>query len=34
VKVVDEVLQLHGGYVNDHERERFFQGAKVIEIYE
>jgi alkylation response protein AidB-like acyl-CoA dehydrogenase len=35
-KVVDKILQLHGGcgFMNDHDRERFYQGAKVIEIYE
>jgi len=36
VEVVDEALQLHGGYgyMNDHEIERFYRGAKVLEIYE
>ena len=36
VKVVDEALQLHGGYgyINDHDIERFYRAAKVLEIYE
>ena len=36
VEVVDEALQLHGGYgyINDHDIERFYRGAKVLEIYE
>ncbi len=36
VKVVDEALQLHGGYgyFNDHDIERFYRAAKVLEIYE
>ncbi len=36
VKVVDEALQLHGGYgyINDYDIERFYRGAKVLEIYE
>ena len=36
VEVVDEALQLHGGYgyMNDHDVERFYRGAKVLEIYE
>jgi len=34
--VVDEALQLHGGYgyINDHDIERFYRAAKVLEIYE
>jgi alkylation response protein AidB-like acyl-CoA dehydrogenase len=36
VEVVDEALQLHGGYgyMNDHDIERFYRAAKVLEIYE
>ena len=36
VQVVDEALQLHGGYgyINDNDIERFYRGAKVLEIYE
>jgi len=36
VRVVDEALQLHGGYgyFNDHDIERFYRAAKVLEIYE
>lgn len=36
VDVVDEALQLHGGYgyMNDHDIERFYRAAKVLEIYE
>jgi len=36
VEVVDEALQLHGGYgyINDHDIERFYRSAKVLEIYE
>jgi alkylation response protein AidB-like acyl-CoA dehydrogenase len=36
VRVVDEALQLHGGYgyINDYDIERFYRGAKVLEIYE
>jgi alkylation response protein AidB-like acyl-CoA dehydrogenase len=36
VKVADEALQLHGGYgyFNDHDIERFYRAAKVLEIYE
>jgi alkylation response protein AidB-like acyl-CoA dehydrogenase len=36
VDVVDEALQLHGGYgyMNDHDVERFYRAAKVLEIYE
>jgi len=36
VEVVDEALQLHGGYgyFNDHDIERFYRAAKVQEIYE
>ena len=36
VKVVDEALQIHGGYgfFNDHDIERFYRAAKVLEIYE
>ncbi len=36
VEVVDEGLQLHGGYgyMNDHNVERFYRAAKVLEIYE
>lgn len=36
VEVVDEALQLHGGYgyFNDNDIERFYRSAKVLEIYE
>jgi alkylation response protein AidB-like acyl-CoA dehydrogenase len=36
VEVVDEALQLHGGYgyINDYDIERFYRAAKVLEIYE
>jgi alkylation response protein AidB-like acyl-CoA dehydrogenase len=36
VEVVDESLQLHGGYgyFNDNDIERFYRAAKVLEIYE
>ncbi len=36
VEVVDEALQLHGGYgyMDDHHIERFYRAAKVLEIYE
>jgi alkylation response protein AidB-like acyl-CoA dehydrogenase len=36
VEVVDEALQLHGGYgyFNDYAIERFYRAAKVLEIYE
>ncbi len=36
VEVVDEALQLHGGYgyMDDHHVERFYRAAKVLEIYE
>ncbi len=36
VSVVDEALQLHGGYgyFNDYDIERFYRAAKVLEIYE
>ena len=36
VNVVDEALQLHGGYgyFNDYDIERFYRAAKVLEIYE
>ncbi|VBB47942.1 Acryloyl-CoA reductase (NADH) [uncultured Desulfatiglans sp.] len=36
VEVVDEALQLHGGYgyMDDHDVERFYRAAKVLEIYE
>ena len=36
VEVVDEALQLHGGYgyFNEQDVERFYRGAKVLEIYE
>ncbi len=36
VRVVDEALQLHGGYgyINDYDIERFYRAAKVLEIYE
>jgi acyl-CoA dehydrogenase len=36
VEVVDEALQLHGGYgyFNDNDIERFYRAAKVLEIYE
>jgi len=36
VKVVDEALQLHGGYgyLDDYPIERFYRAAKILEIYE
>ena len=36
VKVVDEALQLHGGYgyIGDYPVERFYRAAKILEIYE
>lgn len=36
VEVVDEALQLHGGYgyFNDNDIERFYRAAKVLDIYE
>jgi len=36
IKVVDEALQLHGGYgyLNDYPIERFYRAAKILEIYE
>lgn len=36
VKIVDEALQLHGGYgyIDDYPIERFYRAAKVMEIYE
>jgi alkylation response protein AidB-like acyl-CoA dehydrogenase len=36
VEIADEALQLHGGYgyINDHDIERFYRAAKVLEIYE
>jgi alkylation response protein AidB-like acyl-CoA dehydrogenase len=36
VEVVDEALQIHGGYgyFNDQDIERFYRAAKVLEIYE
>jgi alkylation response protein AidB-like acyl-CoA dehydrogenase len=36
VEVVDEALQLHGGYgyFNEQDIERFYRAAKVLEIYE
>ncbi len=36
VEVVDEALQIHGGYgyFNDYDIERFYRAAKVLEIYE
>ncbi len=36
VEVVDEALQIHGGYgyFNDSAIERFYRAAKVLEIYE
>jgi alkylation response protein AidB-like acyl-CoA dehydrogenase len=36
VEVVDEALQIHGGYgyFNDSDIERFYRAAKVLEIYE
>lgn len=36
IKVVDEALQLHGGYgyLDDYPIERFYRGAKILEIYE
>lgn len=36
VKVVDEALQLHGGYgyIGDYPIERFYRAAKLLEIYE
>jgi alkylation response protein AidB-like acyl-CoA dehydrogenase len=36
VRVVDEALQLHGGYgyLDDYPIERFYRAAKLLEIYE
>ena len=36
VKVVDEALQLHGGYgyLDDYPVERFYRAAKLLELYE
>ena len=36
VEVVNEALQLHGGYgyFDDYDIERFYRAAKVLEIYE
>ena len=36
VKVVDEALQLHGGYgyIDEYDISRFYRGAKIVEIYE
>ena len=36
VRVVDEALQLHGGYgyLDDYSIERFYRAAKLLEIYE
>jgi alkylation response protein AidB-like acyl-CoA dehydrogenase len=36
VRTADEALQLHGGYgfVGDHDIERFYRDAKIVEIYE
>jgi len=36
VKVVDEALQLHGGYgyLDDYPIERFYRAAKILELYE
>jgi len=36
VKVVDEVLQLHGGYgcIDEYDISRFYRDAKIVEIYE
>ncbi len=36
IRVVDEALQLHGGYgyLNDYPIERFYRAAKILEIYE
>jgi alkylation response protein AidB-like acyl-CoA dehydrogenase len=36
VKVVDEALQLHGGYgyLDDYPIERFYRAAKLLELYE
>ena len=36
MEVVDEALQMHGGYgyFNDYDIERFYRAAKVLEIYE
>jgi alkylation response protein AidB-like acyl-CoA dehydrogenase len=36
VRVVDEALQLHGGYgyLEDYPIERFYRGAKILELYE
>ncbi len=36
VKIVDEALQLHGGYgyIGDYPIERFYRAAKILEIYE
>ena len=35
-RVVDEVLQLHGGYgyMGDYDVERFYRDARIVEIYE
>jgi alkylation response protein AidB-like acyl-CoA dehydrogenase len=36
VKVVDEALQLHGGYgyIDEYDISRFYRDAKIVEIYE
>lgn len=36
IRVVDEALQLHGGYgyLNDYPIERFYRAAKILELYE
>jgi alkylation response protein AidB-like acyl-CoA dehydrogenase len=36
VRVVDEALQLHGGYgyLDDYPIERFYRAAKLLELYE
>jgi len=36
VRVVDEALQLHGGYgyLEDYPIERFYRAAKILELYE
>ena len=36
MKVVDEALQLHGGYgyLDEYDISRFYRDAKIVEIYE
>ena len=35
VEVVDEALQLHGGYgyINDHDIELFYRAAEILKLY-